>query len=143
MQLNTLTPTMTVSPQIRPEDVSELAARGFKTIISNSPDGEEPGQPTAAEIAAAAEAAGLTFHHIPFSSGGLTPEAMAEFETVMADAETPVFAFCRSGTRSCVLWSLTQAKTGARDLDEILKCASDGGYDLSAQRGLLERMAGG
>lgn len=143
MQMNTLTPTMTVSPQIRPADVAEIAAKGFKTLISNRPDGEEPGQPTAAEIAAAAEAAGLAFHHIPFSSGGLTPEAMAHFESAMAEAETPVFAFCRSGTRSCVLWSLTQAKTGAAGVDEIVKCAADGGYDLSAQRGMLEKMAQG
>lgn len=96
-----------VAPQIAPEDVAELAALGFRTVICNRPDGEEPGQPAFAEIAAAAAAAGLTAVHVPVVSGGITEENVADFRAAIAEAPGPIFAYCRSGTRSRNLWNLT------------------------------------
>ncbi|HKP79063.1 MAG TPA: sulfur transferase domain-containing protein, partial [Phenylobacterium sp.] len=60
-----VTDDFTTAPQISVADVAEAARQGFKTVISNRPDGEEPGQPPAAEFEAAAQAAGLAFFHIP------------------------------------------------------------------------------
>ena len=37
-------PTTASAPQIAPGDVAEIAARGFKSIMCNRPDGEDPGQ---------------------------------------------------------------------------------------------------
>src|SRR3546814_15265252 len=71
MTIRSLTPALRVSPQIDPADVVALAASGFRSIVCNRPDGEEAGQPTAAAIAAAAEAHGLRFVHIPVMSGGI------------------------------------------------------------------------
>ena len=56
-----------VSGQIAPADVAEAAALGVTLIVNNRPDGEEPGQPSGAEIEAAAVAAGLEYRHIPVS----------------------------------------------------------------------------
>ena len=129
-----VTDDFTTAPQISLADVAEAARQGFKTLISNRPDGEEPGQPTAAEIAAAAEAAGLAFHHIPVR-GGPTPEQVAQTQAVLQDADLPVLAFCRSGTRSIITWSLSQASSGAVSRADLVGLGRTAGYDLSGVLG--------
>ena len=64
-----VTDTFAVAPQISLSDLSELAALGFKRIVNNRPDGEQPGQPSSAEFATAAQALGLDYLHIPFQGG--------------------------------------------------------------------------
>jgi len=129
-----VTDDFATAPQIAIADVAEAARQGFKTIISNRPDGEEPGQPTAAEVEAAAKAAGLAFFHIPVR-GGPTPEQVEQTQAILAEADGPVLAFCRSGTRSIVTWSLSQATSGARPRDELVGLGRDAGYDLSGVLG--------
>ena len=129
-----VTDDFSTAPQISLADVDEAARLGFKTLISNRPDGEEPDQPTAEQFAAAAKAAGLAFHHIPVR-GGPTPAQVEETQAVLRDADTPVLAFCRSGTRSIVTWSLGQATSGARDRGELIDLGRAAGYDLSGVLG--------
>ncbi len=129
-----VTDDFTTAPQISLADVAEAARQGFKTLISNRPDGEEPGQPTAAEIAAAAQAAGLAFHHIPVR-GGPTPEQVEATQAVLQDADLPVLAFCRSGTRSIITWSLSQASSGAVSRADLVGLGRTAGYDLSGVLG--------
>jgi len=45
-----------VSGQVAPHEVAGLADQGVTVLINNRPDGEEPGQPLAAEIEDAAVA---------------------------------------------------------------------------------------
>ncbi len=125
-----VTDDFTTSPQISVADVGEAARLGFRTIINNRPDGEAPDQPASAEVEAAARAAGLAYHHIPVV-GGPTPQQVDATAQVLAGAETPVLAFCRSGTRSIVTWSLCQAAEGARSREELVSLGRDAGYDLS------------
>src|SRR5690349_5802349 len=108
MNLKTLTPTLSVTPQISPDDVATLAAQGVTTLICNRPDGEQPGQPDHDTMAAAAQAAGLQFEFIPVVSGQLRPEQAQAFGSALAKAPGPVVAYCRSGTRSATLWALSQ-----------------------------------
>ena len=129
-----VTDDLSVAPQISVADVAEAARRGFKTVINNRPDGEEPGQPSGAEIAAAALAAGLAYHHIPVR-GGPTPEQVEATGVVLQDAEVPVLAFCRSGTRSIVTWSICQATTGAMARGDLVSLGREAGYDLSGVLG--------
>jgi len=129
-----VTDDFTTAPQISLADVAEAARQGFKTLISNRPDGEEPGQPTAAATAAAAEAAGLAFHHIPVR-GGPTPEQVEATQAVLQDADLPVLAFCRSGTRSIITWSLSQASSGAVSRADLVGLGRTAGYDLSGVLG--------
>ncbi|MBL8554151.1 MAG: TIGR01244 family phosphatase [Phenylobacterium sp.] len=129
-----VTDDFTAAPQISVADVAEAARQGFRTLINNRPDGEAPGQPTSAEMEAAAKAAGLAYHHIPVS-GGPTPAQVAQTQALLAVAEAPVLAFCRSGTRSIVTWSLGQAQSGARARDELVSLGRDAGYDLSGVLG--------
>ena len=89
-----------VSGQIAPEDIALIKAAGFRSIICNRPDDEQPGQPTAQEIAVAAAAADLIFRHIPFTSGQMTEDDVAKMVEALDEIPGPVFAFCRSGARS-------------------------------------------
>lgn len=129
-----VTDDLSVAPQIAVTDVAEAARLGFKTLISNRPDGEEPGQPTAREIATAAADAGLPFYHIPVR-GAPTPEQVEATRLILQEADAPVLAFCRSGTRSIVTWSICQAISGAMDRSELVNLGRQAGYDLSGVLG--------
>jgi uncharacterized protein (TIGR01244 family) len=129
-----VTDQLSVSPQIRLEDVAAAAAQGFRLIVNNRPDGEEPGQPTSAEVEAAARAAGLDYAHIPVRGGPTADQVEAE-RTLLETAPGPVLAFCRSGTRSIVTWSIGQAQSGARSRDELKALGAQAGYDLSGVLG--------
>lgn len=135
MDIRKIDDTISVTPQIQPEDVAQLAALGFRSIISNRPDGEDAGQPAQARIAQAAADAGLEFRSIPVVPGGLTPELADEFGQAMAELPGPVLAYCRSGTRSATIWALSQSGLQARD--EILTAAARAGYDLRGIAGAL------
>ena len=135
MDIRKIDDTISVTPQILETELAELAALGFRSVISNRPDGEEMGQPTQAQIAAAAAAAGLDFRFIPVRPGGLTPELVEEFGQAMEDLPGPVLAYCRSGTRSATIWGLSQS--GLKSRDEILTAAARAGYDLRGIAGAL------
>ena len=129
-----VTDEISVSPQISVADVEAAAQAGFKTIINNRPDGEAPDQPSGLEIEAAAAQAGLAYFHIPVR-GGPTPEQVETTGKVLAEAAVPVLAYCRSGTRSIITWSLSQAESGLRSRSELIGLGRAAGYDLSAVLG--------
>jgi sulfide:quinone oxidoreductase len=106
MKITEITPDYSVSPQIEPADVADIAGLGFRSIVCNRPDGEGPDQPTAAEIAAAAERQGLAFANVPVVAGQIDRGDVADFRAALARLPGPVLAYCRSGTRSQNLWLL-------------------------------------
>ena len=128
---------VSVSGQIQPDDVATIKDLGFVAIINNRPEGESPDQPAGAEIEAAAKAAGLAYHAIPLGREGVNPQMVAETRAVLEGSNGPVFAFCRSGTRSTTLWALSQA--GQMDAGEIIREAAEAGYDMSHLAGHLSR----
>lgn len=130
MDIRKINDQISVSPQLAPSQMDAIAKAGFKSIIINRPDGEGPGQPTSQEITAAAEAAGLKTAYIPVVSGQLTQNNVTDFAKAMDDLPLPVLAYCRSGTRSATLWSLTQAARGT-PMAEILSATAAAGYDMS------------
>lgn len=129
-----VTDELSVAPQISVADVAEAARQGFRTIINNRPDGEDPSQPAAAEIEAAAKAAGLAYVHVPVRGSPGPAEVEAVREVVDA-ADGPVLAFCRSGTRSIVTWSIGQAMSGAMTRGELVGLGRAAGYDLTGVLG--------
>lgn len=129
-----VTDDFSTAPQISVADVAEAARLGFRTIINNRPEGESPDQPAGADIEAAAKAAGLAYIALPVR-GGPTPDQVEQTLELLGQVETPVLAFCRSGTRSIVTWSLAQALSGAKGRDELVQLGRGAGYDLSAVLG--------
>lgn len=129
MDLRPITEAYAVSPQITAADIAEIAAAGFKSVMCNRPDGEEFGQPDFAEIEAAAQAAGLETAWVPIVSGRLEPEAMARFEAALQEMPMPLLAYCRTGTRCTMLW--TVAQHGQLPDEAILSATAQAGYDMS------------
>jgi uncharacterized protein (TIGR01244 family) len=127
-----------VAPQIDPADVAAAKADGFVAIINNRPDGEAPDQPTSADIAAAAGAAGLAYHYIPMGRGGLSMDMIDGVREAMTSGRT--LLFCRSGTRSTMLWALASAAAGG-DPDELADIAAAAGYDVSPVMGAMRQLA--
>lgn len=129
-QFRRVTDQVSVSPQISVADVEAAARQGFRLIVNNRPDGEEPTQPSGHQIEAAATAAGLAYVHIPVR-GGPSREQVETMRQVIAEADGPTLAFCRSGTRSIVTWAIGEAMSGGRPRDELVQLGREAGYDLS------------
>jgi uncharacterized protein (TIGR01244 family) len=95
--------------QLLPGDMEAVVAAGVALIVNNRPDGEEPGQPAGAEIERAALAAGLRYRHIPVA-GGIGPDEIEAMAAAMDEGK--LLAFCRSGTRSALLWAMAVRARG-------------------------------
>lgn len=121
---------ISVAPQLSIANVAAAKAAGFAVVINNRPDGEEPSAPQGGEIAEACAAAGLAYHAIPVGHAGFSREQVDATARLLAEADGPVLAYCRSGTRSCFLWALASAQAGD-DLQQIAAKANAAGYDVS------------
>jgi uncharacterized protein (TIGR01244 family) len=101
-----------VSGQITVDDVPAIKQAGFKSVICNRPDDEQPDQPSHDTIKAAVEAAGLNFRYIPVISGQITEDNVEDQAEALDELEAPVFAFCRSGARCTNLYMMIQQAKG-------------------------------
>lgn len=135
-----LTENVLVSPQLALADVAAAAASGVAIIINNRPDGEDPDAPQSADIAAAAAAAGLNYVEIPVGHAGFSVPQVDAMIAALEQAEGPILAYCRSGTRSTLLWALAQAKQGENP-DAIARAAMQAGYDISPVRAMVDMLA--
>lgn len=133
---------ISVSPQITLADVEAAKAEGVTLIINNRPDGEEPGAPQSADIEAAAKAAGMDYVGIPITHSGFSAPQVDAMNAALDGAKGKTLAYCKSGTRSTLLWSLAQAKKGLSP-DEIARLAGNAGYDITPVRAMVEALAGG
>jgi uncharacterized protein (TIGR01244 family) len=129
MMLNKIIEDYVVSDQITEEDLEQLKEAGFKTIFCNRPDNEEQNQVTVKSIQDKAIESGLNFIHQPVIGGQISQNDIDQFSDYFDAAEKPIFAYCRTGTRSSMLWALSES--GKRSIDEILRLTSAAGYNLS------------
>jgi uncharacterized protein (TIGR01244 family) len=125
-----VTDEFSVAPQIAPGDIAAAAKQGFVLVINNRPDGEAPDQPSTEQMEAAAAAAGVAYAHVPVR-GMPTQDQIDQVQTLIERAPGPVLAFCRSGTRSIVTWSLGQSQSGQRLPQTLIELGHAAGYDLS------------
>ncbi|MFA7440992.1 MAG: TIGR01244 family sulfur transferase [Sphingomonadaceae bacterium] len=135
MQTTKLTERLSTSAQIGLRDIPDLAAAGFRSIICNRPDGEEPGQPAAAEIGAAAGAAGLKFAHVPAVPGAIGAGDGEAMKRALERLPAPVLAYCRSGARSRKLAEMAGAlepEAGAKIWDIIIVGGGSAGIATAA-----------
>ncbi len=132
---------ISVSPQISLEDVATAKADGVTLIVNNRPDGEDPSAPQSADIEAAARAAGIKYIAIPITHSGFSGPQVDAMIAALADGDKTL-AYCRSGTRSTLLWSLAQAKQGLAP-EEIARLAGNAGYDITPVRAMVDALAAG
>ena len=122
-----LAPGVLVAGQIVEKDLGTAKSRGVRRIVNNRPDHEEPGQPTSAEIEAAAQAAGMEYVYAP--ARGLPDASVVAAVGAALEAGGTVLLFCKSGMRSAAAWALATSRSGA-SRDDVLKAAAGAGYDL-------------
>jgi len=139
MQINRLTSDYSVAAQISLNDVADIAAAGFKALINNRPDSEVEQDLHADKFAAEAKKHGLAFSFNPISNQGMTMDNLAAQGKVIAETDGPVFAYCRSGTRSTFCWAFYQA--GKIPVNQIVQSAAAAGYDVEKHRAQLEVLA--
>jgi len=135
-----LSDSVYASPQIDVDDIATAAQLGVSLVINNRPEGESDDQTPGSAIEAAARAAGMDYVAIPVTMPSLSEVHVLAMEEALGRATGPVLAYCRSGTRSTLLWSLAQAKSG-QDPDAIAEAAAAAGYDVSPVRGAMEALA--
>jgi uncharacterized protein (TIGR01244 family) len=138
-QLVSLAPGLSVTGRLDRPDIEALAHAGVRTIINNRPDGEDPGQLQAAEARRLAEALGIAYHHIPITAATLSRGDVDAFAATLRDAPAPVVAHCRSGTRSTLLWALSQMREGAEPLRLVAEAARLG-IDIASLPALAARL---
>ncbi|WP_265587393.1 TIGR01244 family sulfur transferase [Sphingomicrobium arenosum] len=125
-----------VGSQMGLDDVETLKAEGFTMVINNRPDHEVDDQPSAADLETACKAAGMEYAHVPISRGISPADVAAECAAIEKAGSAKTFAFCRSGTRSTLLWALAHHEKG-RSIDELKEKASEAGYSLDPINHLL------
>lgn len=132
LKVSSIVPGLTVSSQLRPEDFPLLAARGVTMVINNRPDGEEPGQLTAARGAELASASGMNYRHLPVVLPNISETDIRAFAGSMATATGPVHAHCRSGLRSVTLWALGEVAAGRLTPEQAQHAVLEVGFDPKA-----------
>lgn len=128
------------SPQITVADLETAKSLGVRMIVNNRPEGESDDQTEGSTIEAAARAAGMDYIAIPITHSGFSHGQVAAMAEALERAEGPVLAYCRSGTRSTLLWALAQSSKGA-DADRLAAAARDAGYDLTPIRPMMDMLA--
>ena len=129
---------LTVSDQITIEDLKEIHAQGYKTIFCNRPDHESDGQLDFSSIEKEAQNLGIKAIHQPVIGGQISDDDITQFGCYFEEAQKPIFAYCRTGTRCSTLWALSHARK--LSIDEILAKTQSAGYDLSPLRDRLNSL---
>ena len=139
MQINTLSDDYSVSPQIEVSDVPSITQAGFKSVICNRPDQENPEPRQIEAIKAAVEAARMEFAENVFDPSSFGPDKIERQAELLAQLPSPVFAYCASGNRCSIVWAFAQA--GRIATDTILDATTQAGYQLAHLRPQLEMLA--
>lgn len=128
MSITQLAEQYFVTPQISVEQIEAIAAAGFQKVVNNRPDGESEDQPSSADLQAVVEAAGLVYVYNPVDLSKLSQNEVDAQQAALAD-NVKTLAFCRTGTRSSVLWVLLQQQAGD-DFEQLCQQVSAKGFDL-------------
>ena len=137
-----LTDTVFASPQIGVDDVEEAKRLGIALIVNNRPEGESDDQTSGADIETRAKALGINYIAIPVTHAGFSEGQVKAMAAALDDAKGPILAYCRSGTRSTLLWALAEASRGGNP-QKISGQAAQAGYDISPVRPLVDMLAAG
>jgi uncharacterized protein (TIGR01244 family) len=108
MDIRQINDEYSVTGQITPDDVAEIKALGFKSIVCHRPDGEAPDQPAFDDVKAQAESLGLEIRQVPFGAEGVTETKVQAFVDALDEMPRPMLGYCRSGARSTKIYELTR-----------------------------------
>jgi sulfide:quinone oxidoreductase len=125
-----LTPSLATASQLEAKDFAQIAKMGFKSVISNRPDAEEGVLISSKDARKESREAGLKYAYVPASNHDLFDEDLLDtFEKALCQMPGPILVYCRSGTRSSILWAMVAARHIA--VDVVLRVLADAGLDLA------------
>ncbi|WP_373742040.1 TIGR01244 family sulfur transferase [Neisseria sp.] len=131
MSILKLTDTLYISPQLTEADAETAARLGIKSVICNRPDAEQPDQPDFARVSQWLAAQNITqAAHQPVTAPAINAADVAEFQRLLSELPAPVLAYCRTGTRSSLLWGFHQVQNGMTTA-EVKTAAAKAGVDLT------------
>jgi len=139
-EFRTLSSKVIASPQIAVSDLSAARDCGVSTVVNNRPEGEADDQTPGEAIEAAARSLGLDYVAIPITPGSFNEAQVGAMIDALQHAEGKVLAYCRTGTRSTLLWALAEAVMGT-PVEEVAGAAASAGYDISPVRAAMAALA--
>lgn len=105
MKLTEIDAGFSTSPQISAEDLIDIKAAGFKSVICNRPDNEDGGaHPDHNLLESEARKLGLEFFYLPVIPGQMNDGHVAQFKTLIDKLPGPVLGYCRMGMRAKTLY---------------------------------------
>lgn len=128
MPIFQLTETLSVAAQVTPQDIPNIAAQGFSTVVCNRPDGEVPDQASMDAIEAACNDANVLFVRYPVDALNFPGPDLEGLGELFDDAGQRVLAYCRTGTRCANLWVATRSE---EERQAAIRVAREIGFDLS------------
>jgi len=128
-----VTPAFAVTGALQAADFAEIAAAGFKSVLSNLPDGESTAYPTSRQEAELATRAGLAFRHVPTTKADLFTDRVVDgVGDALRELPGPVLAHCASGMRSAVAWATAASRL--QPVDRVIEVLKAAGFNLDAVR---------
>jgi uncharacterized protein (TIGR01244 family) len=132
-----ITPSFAVTGALQPDDFAAAAEAGFRSVLSNLPEGESAAHLTAAEEARLAAQTGLGFAHVPATKHDVLSEPVVDgVANALSVLPAPVLAHCASGLRSAVAWAAAAVR--GQPVDCVLKRLAAAGFNLTGIRDQLE-----
>ncbi|HEV7234051.1 MAG TPA: TIGR01244 family sulfur transferase [Sphingorhabdus sp.] len=136
-----LTDRIFVAPQIDTDAVTAARDMGVTLIVNNRPEDESADQTPGPDIEAAAAETGVDYIAIPVTHAGFAEWQVTAMADALEKADGRILAYCRSGTRSTLLWALAQASKGEHPA-VLAEQAADAGYDLSPIAAMMDMVRG-
>jgi uncharacterized protein (TIGR01244 family) len=101
----------------QPAAMTELKKQGFASVINLRVATEQGANVDAGR--AAAQAAGLTYIHLPFDAAKPDPALVENFLSAVADTKNqPVYIHCASANRVGAVWMIKRALQDGWDIDK-------------------------
>lgn len=141
MPITAISEKLSVSLQPSIVEIQSLRDKGFKTLINNRPDGEDPAQPGTQAESQEAKHGGLSYAFIPVTADTITEADIRAFQRTVDESEGPAFAHCKTGTRSLSLYLTGEVLDGRMSADEVVEFGRSRGFDTSAAAAWLVQHA--
>ena len=128
-EITPITPEFAIGPQPAAEDFAAVRKAGFAAVLNVRPDDENDDYLVSTDARSLAEDQGLTYAHSPSDNHALfETDIIDRFERALTELPKPIFAHCKSGTRTAILWALVASRH--RDAEEVIADLRDAGQDI-------------
>ena len=111
MRVLELAPQVWASGPLFETDLTLLSRQNVCSILYIRPDGESPGQPSAADLAKAAEEFGIALVYFPVESRKIDGEAATKLMNVSDALKRPLLVCGRSGGHATSVWESAEIAT--------------------------------